>query len=571
MGWWNNPDPPKPHPEPPRRRAPLVGEYSDIPASVLSGWDVPSIKSALDSHELGQFQQSALLAEAMTRDDRIHATLNTRVLALLGCELSFELPKRVNKAKAKAARRLVADFWPEMATEEATSSMLRWSTLMGFSIAEIIWETSESTWMPRLKVWHPQFTYFNLITRKYVVLTGQGPVEVTPGDGKWIVYAPQGLYRGWMSGSVRAVSIPWIGRTLSFRDWLRYNEVHGMPFRKAITPAGADPAATEAFWNSVVNLGNEPVFECPTGMGMDGKLGYDIQLVEPANQNSWEAFKEFRADCDKAIAIEHLGQNLTTEATSSGLSRGDAQSEVRQDYLEADEKTFGACLQAQLLRPFCLYNSGDERLAPLPKRDVEPPKDVAGETAARATAATTLTALATLSVPVDVRRFCEDVGIPLLPPVDGEPPLVLSAPFDSVEAPAVTKNEARARRRLPAITEDGPLVAPQAPGAMPFDAVPEVATTTLARPALPRKGAIAGQLYADRIADAHRDKAAEAMRGDLAKLSQLIESAASFDELRASLATFYADMDPTKLAEIVEHALVLADLTGRHSFREDHA
>lgn len=56
MGWWNNPAPAQPHPEPARRRAPLVGEYSDIPASVLSNWDVPSIKGALDSHELGQFQ-----------------------------------------------------------------------------------------------------------------------------------------------------------------------------------------------------------------------------------------------------------------------------------------------------------------------------------------------------------------------------------------------------------------------------------------------------------------------------------------------------------------------------------
>jgi phage gp29-like protein len=553
---WANPEPR--HQQPDRRiqGANLLG-FGDYPVSVVSTWTVDDIKGALDAHELGYFQRSSQLAEAMTRDDRVAATLRTRVLALLGCEHEMLPAERAsNDRKARRAMREIGEVRSQIITGEVLAQMRRWDCQMGFCLVEVIWETKEDLWMPRLKVWHPQFTYYNQVTRQYFVMTAEGPVAVTPGDGHWILYSSSGEYRGWMDGSVRGVAMPWVGRSMSFIDWCRYNEIHGSPWKKAMVPARATPQMRDDFWTSLANMGSEFVVECVTGMGPEGKDQFDVDLVEPQNSTAWEGFKEFRGECSTSIAIGHLGQNLSTESGGSGLSKGDMQKEVRQDYLEADAKGLEDCLNTQLWRPFCQYNYGDPTLAPRDHWKVKPAEDLHAEANTFSTVMTAVGTGVLSGVPLDLLAICDRFKIPLRADATDTPqPVVAPAPGQDGQPPGAPTSNGDPNAPAPAAPPNGPPTPAMAAAAM--------------HAAVKRTNAIAGQMYVDAVADKGRAQTARVMAGALGKVLDAIKTSKNYDELRTKLPRLLRGFDTAQAAQIMESSIVLAHLAGRHAVRED--
>ena len=93
----------RPEPDLPAGAAPPQGHYSDLPVALLGTWDVARIQGALSSHQIGQFQQSALLIEAMIGDDRVQTSLNGRVKGVTGRTLHTTRAKRDKKNRARQA------------------------------------------------------------------------------------------------------------------------------------------------------------------------------------------------------------------------------------------------------------------------------------------------------------------------------------------------------------------------------------------------------------------------------------------------------------------------------------
>src|SRR5690242_7321591 len=54
-------------------------EYQDLPVSVWADWSIRTIRSALQSHVVGQFGQASILVDSMLADDRIQAAANGRI------------------------------------------------------------------------------------------------------------------------------------------------------------------------------------------------------------------------------------------------------------------------------------------------------------------------------------------------------------------------------------------------------------------------------------------------------------------------------------------------------------
>ena len=70
-----------------------------------------------------------------------------------------------------------------------------------------------------------------------------------------------------------------------------------------------------------------------------------------------------------------LGQTASS-GDSSGLSKGDAQSKVRQDILEGDCQTLQRVIDAQLIKPWMRYNFGEAVADPHLVLECEAPEDV---------------------------------------------------------------------------------------------------------------------------------------------------------------------------------------------------
>jgi phage gp29-like protein len=425
-------------PDPLKRPADARIPYRDLPASIATDWTPDLIQQALIQHMAGFFSGSALLTDAIFGDPRVQATLHTRVAALLGQTVRFTPAsevrgKNVDPAKAREACDAWAAEFDRICPRETMGQFLQWGVGLGFGLAELRWDTSEPLWRPYLKTWHPQFAWFNVVTRRYIVSTMDGPMEVVPGDSRWVLYTPNGEYRGWLHGAVRAIAIPWLVRQYAQRDWARYSEVHGIPILKAVVPIGGDAEQKERFIEAASNLGQESVVLCP--QGIDG-YKYDLDMLE-ATDRSWEAFQGLMDRCDMSIVLAVLGQNLTTEVKEGSFAAARVHGDVRQTILEHDQATMAQLVYQQIARPWALYNFGDADLAPMTNWTVEPVEDANAKVAVVRDLGLALQAYASAGVAVDEVRLGEMLGVPVTgraqSPAPPEQPVSEPAPLEPAE------------------------------------------------------------------------------------------------------------------------------------------
>ena len=409
------------------RRAKLSGtpsrtHYRDLPIFSANDFDdVGTVKAALASLAQGQFSAAAQMCDAMIGDDRIGALLETRIdtLASLPIEISPST-KTGKKLKAQKIADQVEAEWHTWFADAEVKRLHEWGLNLGFSIGELLWDTSDpGRWVPRLKTWDLRYCYWRWDTRSFWMITLDGLVEVRPGDGHWVIYAPHGYSRPWMRGLVRAFALPFMTRRWSQRDWARWSEVHGLPIRVGYVPSQQAAAAQEDFIRELLYIGNESVIRADRDGG-EG-TGYDVKLVEAASQ-SWEGFRQLIAQCDENLAIRVLGQNLTTKAGGSGATFGaaDIHDRIRMDRVESDAHGIGQCLTEQAVLPWCVYNFGEEGRGLLPSCSWST-KGLEDRAAAAKTHGAVGDALAKLragGLNVDREAYAKYFRIPL---VDGEP------------------------------------------------------------------------------------------------------------------------------------------------------
>jgi hypothetical protein len=384
----------------------------DLPVVLFTDWDtVGRVKSALASMEQGYFAAAASIAESMGRDDRIVGVMATRVNALRGLPLVHE-PAGDGRRGASVAKALEKD-WKKLFPKAQTSALLRWGIYLGVGLGELVWYDKDGKYRPtpRLKVWHPQFVTYRWDTRTYWVTTADGLIEVTPGDGHWILYTPFGEERGWVHGLVRSLSIPWLVRQWAIRDWARNSEIHGQPIKKAIIPEAGTDEDKDRFVEEVAGLGSESTIRLV--QGSDTK--FDVQLLEAMGQ-SWEGFESLADKMESSIAITVLGQNLTTEVKSGSLAASKTHDRIRQDVLESDAESLMECLREQGVMPWAAANYGDPELAPESAWQTDPPEDLGTKATALNTMGSALNQFKKLAGKlVDNVAVLEAAGVPLLP------------------------------------------------------------------------------------------------------------------------------------------------------------
>lgn len=533
----------------PVKRSPRLRQvYTPWSPGIQASWTVSQVRTALTSHEQGNFNLSSQLWDAMGRDDRFAATLDTRIRTVLGLPFSLDAAEEGGR-RAVSIRDKLWQWWFDLVPESELYELIRWYHGVGHGVGELIWQPASSEWRARLRVHHPQYTYWSDFDEGLMVSTEEGIQKVTPGDGKWVLLSNGD--RGYMHGAVRSLAIAWLGRQFAFRDYLRYSERHGMPIIVAGVPAIEEDDRVEDFKEALLALASETTITLPTYMSQEGAK-YELELLEATSQ-TYEGFERLIGLCNTAYAIRLLGQNLTTEVTGGSYAAESGHERVMANLMRGDVEIISTCLHDQVCRPVVSVNYGQAQYAPWPSWQADPPSDTLTDVKTLREAANTLIDLKAAGYrPKDMATFEEMVGVALEPVA----PAVAPSPSDGQKPP----EQAPAAQEQPENEHDGE---PE-----PEEASQTVRLASGDSPADAR-GFIAGQLYVDGIVERGVAAASAALAPDLAVVLRAIREAESYEQLERELTTIYAAMSPERLAETLEKASILAELDGRWSVLED--
>jgi phage gp29-like protein len=521
----------------------------DLQPSLWSDWTLDGVRSVLGAHEDGDFRDSAQLVEAMGRDDRVDAVLRTRVQAILGLPFEMLPAEGRENQRGKSVAKLALAHWYLGSPESVIGRFLTDGIQLGVSIGEITWRKVGRSWAPMLRPKNMQHVRYRWDVRRYELSTPTGPVLIEPGTGDWFVYEPYGE-RSWMGGAVRALAIPWLVRQYAVRDWARFNEIHGSPARKVKVPAGLEGPDRDLFRAQMANPGREMTLFLP--QNSDG-TGADVELLEATNGDG-ATFDKLITSCNVSIAVRLLGQNLTTEVQGGSYAAANMHDRVRQDYAESDVETMTTQLHAQVWEFWAEYNLGNVALAPFPAWQTTPPEDAKTKAEVLDKSADALGKLLAQRLPVDLEKWCETFGIeltkgaplPELPEAAPEP--AVGPDGKPVDVPAEGADGA----------EDAPVL-----NEAPLGNVVSLAAVKAS------PGIVDGQDFVDGQVDAGIEEGARAFAPDLAIVLDAIEASSSYADLRKRLRTAYRDMPPSELAGLLERAVILAELAGRHSVLTD--
>lgn len=397
------------------RTLPATLRITQLQPENQSSWPVPAILAALALHEDGDFSESAKLASAFGRDDRISGCRRTRLQALVGkngAEFDVLPSEEGDQRRSSSICDRVKALYFDCFTEPVVHRILGDVIDIGVSISRIHWTRKNGEWRPTLEPWDMRWISYDHFRRCYVAQAEHGQVEIRPDTGEWLIVG-----HGWMSGAVRALGMPFFFRGMTWKDWARYCEKHGVPILAIEEPATdaitTVKATKDTFFERLKRVGREGILRLPKGK--DGKGGFDAKIVEPKTL-SWPSFEAFLKRLDVCIAILYLGQNLSTEVQGGSLAATVAQNRVRLDYLAGDAELLSTAFRSQVLSFWGRFNieGWDDALAPWPKWNTAEPEDQKAKSTVLVNVAAGLEKLKKNDAPFDERALLESYAIPLL-------------------------------------------------------------------------------------------------------------------------------------------------------------
>lgn len=488
-------------------------------ASIALGLTPAGLASVLRSAAEGDHDSYLTLAEEMEeRDPHYAAVLANRKQAVSGLQVTVEAAddSALAQRHAELLEALVAMPCFEAMLEEQLDALGK-----GYSVNEIIWDTSERQWMPKaFEHRDPRWFQFDRASQRELRLRDAASlIDGLPlAPFKFLAHLPRiktGLpIRG---GLARVVAFAWICKAYALKDWVAFAEVFGMPLRIGRYGATANDDDISILKMAVANIGTDAAAVLPESMKIE------FQEASKAGGGA-DVFERLCAYIDRQISKAVLGQTMTTESGGgSGLAQAKVHNEVRQDIQKKDAKQLAATINAMLVRPMVDLNFGPQKRYPRICLNVPEPEDLAG-------LVTALKELVPLGLRVEQSVIRDKFGLPE-PAEDAE---LLSAPA----------RQARGSGSEPPEDDPGP------------GAPPAKARNAATKPAPPTTS----DEQASRMV-----REGDPVVGTLvAPIEQMLAASNSFEEFREKLLDAYADLDDKALAGLLTQGLTAAHLAGRY-------
>ena len=550
-------------------------------ASSMSGanLDPAKLSRILQSAETDDARAYLELAEIM-EEKYLHyaAQLATRKRAVSG--ITAEIIPASDEEKDHDIAEFIARSLPVI--QAALYDMLD-AIGKGFSVTEIIWDTSGSEWKPgALALRDPRWFMFDKVDGRTLKLrSDQNPEGEALTPGKFILHtaaAKSGLpIRG---GMARAACWAWLFQNFSLKDWVSFIEMYGKPLRLGRYEAGAaTPADLSILFEAVQGLGTDAAAMLPKSM--------EIEFPEVGNARGenglWLALMEY---LDRQVSKLVLGQTLTADTGEGGggsYALGNVHNEVRLDILFDDAQNLAATVNRDLIRLFVDLNFAGVTEYPQFRLRVEEPED-------QVALIGIVEKAVAMGQPIGQKWFSDKFGIPLpeagedllgqqaaLPEgSDGERKTASNAEtkFDAslINAysmgidrfvrlgMAVPEQFVRDVFSIPVPAQGEKLLEPTA------EAMPEAETTAhrAAQKLSPAPRHLIPESDAAELATPQLSREAQPhIDRWLARIEAMLEAAGSLEEFKAMLLAAYPTLEGAELTETLAAALTALDLRGR--------
>ena len=323
--------------------------------SVANNLTPQRLATVLSGATDGSPEDYLTLAEEMEERDMHYASvLGTRRLALAGLEIRVDAYSDAAEdvKLADAIRELVADPMFYEAVFDLTDAFGK-----GYAAAEIVWDRTAKPWRP-VKIIHrdPRFFRYDRETGQELrLLDDSAPVDgLALPPYKFIVHQPRirtGLpIRG---GLARLAAPAYMCKAWSWKDWMAFADVFGMPMRVGTYGQNASDGEIAKLMSAVANLGSDAAAVIAEGTKIEFQAA-------PNTAGAADFFERLANFWDKQVSKGILGQTMTADDGSS-MSQAKVHNEVRGDLLKADAKALQATLNRDLIRPFVDLNYGHGR------------------------------------------------------------------------------------------------------------------------------------------------------------------------------------------------------------------
>lgn len=502
--------------------AQLRDRWSTYPSKGLTPAKLAEILVQADGGDV--MRQAELFEEMEEKDAHLGSQFGIRRQAVSG--LAFDIMPKTDDAEGKK----VADFCRQCIEalpnwDENILDMLD-ALAKGYSMHEILWDQSSGQAMPRDLSWiHPKkLTFWESLTPR--VLTEDAPVRgEEPQFSKWI-YHRHKARSGYdtRAGIMRTCTWMYLFKNYTIKDWVSFSETYGQPLRIGKYSPNASEPDKEALLQAVRSIGVEAA-------GIISR-NTEIEFIEAQRTGSLNIYEALANFCDAQMSKAILGQTLTSEAGGSkgqgSFALGKVHAEVRQDLVKADCSALGKTITQQLLKPIVGFNFGWDVPVPTFRFQIEEPEDMKA-------LADVYSVFIDRGFEVAQEHISERFKIPMLQ--GKEKPLKAKATPTLGGQPSTPEG----LKLLLKGTMPGSMASAQAD----LTGAPVVAQLT------------------------ERVTQAAGLAGWVHSLESLLAQCASLEDFRDRLLDALVGMNPADVAEALQQALTVAELSGRFDARAD--
>lgn len=340
--------------------AQIQDRYSGYPSNGLSPVKLAEIFKEADAGDV--LRQSELFEEMEEKDPHLFSQLQTRKQAVTG--LDFEIiPFDPDNAEDKEIAEFISMVINDIENFEEIEMDLLDAIGKGFAVSEIIWDISEGcTMIKDIRSRHQKRFYWDSINDKMKVRTALHPEGEVLRENKFIIhrYKARSGHPS-RAGVLRVVAWMYLFKNYNIKDWISFCEVYGLPLRLGKYAQGASEKEKAALMKALVQIGADAAGIIPDGSS--------IEFINTEKAASTDLFEGFARYADEQISKAVLGQTLTSDSGGGSFAQSKTHNEVRHDLTVADCKALAATIRRDLVRPLVIFNYGEAKRIPFIKFD----------------------------------------------------------------------------------------------------------------------------------------------------------------------------------------------------------
>ena len=313
--------------------------------------DVKRGESPADFLELAQ--------DIELKDPHYRSVLSTRKDAITGLEIKV-VPAGEDGPDAAIAEAVERDIVNNSTAKiyALIRDMLD-ALAKGFSVSEIIWDTSALPWKPSAyKFRDPRWFQYDQETGAKLMLRephGSGLLPLAPN--KFVIHEPH-LVSGKQitAGLAMPALYYWMLKSYNISSWAAFIDRYGYPIRLGRYGRKATEPDIATLKRAVAQIGQDFGAVIPESA--------QLEILEAKKTGEASGVYQKLADwVDRQVSKLVLGQTMTTDDGSS-RAQGEVHDRVRGDIADSDIRQLEETLNASLTVPYVRFNFGERERYP---------------------------------------------------------------------------------------------------------------------------------------------------------------------------------------------------------------